>query len=76
MARSLAEQPPAEADRLAVPATVLWPEHDPLFPPAWSDRLGEFFAAATLQMMPGVGHFSPLEAPETFATAIRAAAEA
>ena len=66
----------AEADRLAVPATVLWPEHDPLFPPAWSDRLDEFFAAATLQMMPGVGHFSPLEAPETFATAIRAAAGA
>ena len=61
-------------DRLATPAIVLWPEHDPLFPREWSDRVDEFFAAATLQMMPGVGHFSPLEAPETFATAIRAAA--
>ena len=60
--------------RIAVPLRVLWPEHDPLFPPAWADRLDEFFAAATLQMMPGVGHFSPLEAPETFAAAIRAAA--
>lgn len=74
VARSLAEQPPAAADRLAVPATVLWPEHDPLFPPAWADRLDEFFAAATLQLMPGVGHFSPLEGPQAFATAIRAAA--
>jgi uncharacterized protein YdeI (YjbR/CyaY-like superfamily) len=24
---------------------VLWPSHDPLFPRAWSDRIGEFFAA-------------------------------
>jgi pimeloyl-ACP methyl ester carboxylesterase len=48
--------------------------HDPLFPAAWADRLDEFFTSATLQMMPGAGHFSPLEAPETFAAAIRAAA--
>jgi pimeloyl-ACP methyl ester carboxylesterase len=73
VARSLAEVPPAPDERLAVPTTVLWPEHDPLFPPAWSDRLGEFFADATLTPLPGVGHFVPLEAPQDLAAAIRAA---
>jgi pimeloyl-ACP methyl ester carboxylesterase len=52
---------------------VFWPEHDPLFPPAWSDRLGEFFADATLTPLPGVGHFVPLEAPQDLAAAIRGA---
>ncbi len=73
VARSLAEVPPAPDERIAVPTTVLWPEHDPLFPPAWSDRLGEFFADATLTPLPGVGHFVPLEAPQDLAAAIRAA---
>src|ERR1700733_6050975 len=73
VARSLAEVPPAPDERIAVPTTVFWPEHDPLFPPAWSDRLGEFFADATLTPLPGVGHFVPLEAPQDLAAAIRAA---
>jgi pimeloyl-ACP methyl ester carboxylesterase len=58
---------------VVVPATVLWPEHDPLFPPAWSDRLEEFFTAVTLEHLVGAGHFTPVEAPEAFATAIRRA---
>ena len=73
IARSLAEQAPEPSERIAVPTTVLWPEHDPLFPPAWSDRLDEFFSAVTLQPLPGAGHFSPLEAPDRFAQWIRAA---
>ena len=56
-----------------MPATVLWPEYDPLFPRAWSDRIGEFFAAAELAWLDGAGHFSPLEAPGAFAEAIVAA---
>ena len=72
VARSLAEQPPAPADRITVPTTVLWPEHDPLFPPEWSDRIGEFFADARLIHLPGAGHFTPLERPAEFATAITA----
>jgi pimeloyl-ACP methyl ester carboxylesterase len=56
-----------------VPATVLWPEHDPLFPREWSDRIGEFFAAAELTWLDGAGHFSPLEAPAAFAAAVTAA---
>jgi pimeloyl-ACP methyl ester carboxylesterase len=71
VATSLAEQVPEH--KVAVPTAVLWPEHDPLFPRAWSDRIGEFFAAATLTRLDGAGHFSPLEAPALFAAAITAA---
>jgi pimeloyl-ACP methyl ester carboxylesterase len=73
VATSLAERPPAAAERMAVPTTVLWPEHDPLFPPAWSDRLEAFFSDVRLEHLTGVGHFSPLEAAERFSAAIRAA---
>jgi pimeloyl-ACP methyl ester carboxylesterase len=71
-ARSLSEQAPAPLDRVAVPTTVLWPEHDPLFPRAWSDRLDEFYADVDLQFVDGIGHFVPLEAPDRVAEAIRA----
>lgn len=73
VARSLAERAPAPEDRIAVPTTVLWPAHDPLFPPEWGDRIVEFFSAATVQHLPDAGHFSPLEAPAAFAAAISAA---
>ena len=73
VAMSLAERAPAPADRIAVPTTILWPEHDPLFPPAWSDRLGGFFSAAEPERLAGAGHFTPVEAPEAFAAAIRRA---
>lgn len=73
LARGLAEQPPPPEDRLAVPTRVLWPAHDPLFPPAWGNRLEEFFADVTVTPLPDSGHFVPLEAPEAFASAIRAA---
>jgi pimeloyl-ACP methyl ester carboxylesterase len=54
-----------------VPLTILWPEHDPLFPRAWSDRVGEWFADVEVRPLDGVGHFMPLEAPEVFAAALR-----
>lgn len=73
LARGLAEQAPPPEGRLTVPVHVLWPEHDPLFPSAWSDRLDEFFADVTLEPVPGCGHFVPVEAPEAFAAAVRAA---
>jgi pimeloyl-ACP methyl ester carboxylesterase len=72
VARSLAERPPARADRITVPTTVLWPSDDPLFPPEWSDRIDEFFADARLVHLPGTGHFIPLERPAEFAAAITA----
>ena len=74
VAASLAERVPDPDRRIAVPVTVLWPSHDSLFPREWSDRIADFFAAATLSWLDGVGHFSPLEAPQAFAAAITAAA--
>jgi pimeloyl-ACP methyl ester carboxylesterase len=73
VAMSLAERAPAPSDRIAVPATILWPEHDPLFPPVWSDRLEEFFSDVEVRHLAGVGHFTPVEAPEAFADTIRRA---
>jgi len=70
VARALAEQVPDPADRIAPPTTLLWPEHDPLFPRAWSDRVDDWFAAADLRLVDGIGHFVPLEAPEVFAAAL------
>jgi pimeloyl-ACP methyl ester carboxylesterase len=70
VAMSLAETVPEQP--LAQPTHVLWPELDPLFPRAWADRLGHFFADYTLTDLPGAGHFSPLEAPQAWAQAIRA----
>ena len=74
VARSLAERAPQPEDRITVPTTVLWPEHDPLFPRAWSDRIGEFFADADLRHVDGAGHFTPLECAAEFAGALAAAA--
>ena len=71
VAASLAERVPEH--RIEVPTMVLWPEHDPLFPREWSDRIGEFLAAAELVWLDGAGHFSPLEAPGEFAAAVVAA---
>ena len=74
VATSLGEQVPEPGQRIAAPTTVLWPSHDPLFPREWSDRIGEFFARATLTPLDGVGHFTPLEAADAFAAAVTAAA--
>jgi pimeloyl-ACP methyl ester carboxylesterase len=71
IARSLAETTPDPSERISTPATVLWPEHDPLFPPAWGDRLSQFFSDVTVRQLPGVGHYVPVEAPQAFAAAIR-----
>jgi pimeloyl-ACP methyl ester carboxylesterase len=70
VARSLAEQAPDPADRIALPVTVLWPEFDPLFPRDWSDRVGEFYRDISVRPVDGVGHFTPLECPTEFADAI------
>ena len=67
---SAAETAPPSYDRIAVPTVVLWPEFDPLFPRAWSDRVDDWFADAQVRPVDGAGHFTPLEAPEAFATAV------
>ena len=72
VAHSLAETTPAPEERIAAPTLVLWGSEEPLFPLEWSDRIGEFFADVTLEALPGVGHFTPLEAPDGIARGIRA----
>jgi pimeloyl-ACP methyl ester carboxylesterase len=67
VATALAEQPPRPDDRISTPTSVLWPEHDPLFPRKWSDRLGEFFTDVQLKTVDGAGHFTPVECPDEFA---------
>ena len=54
---------------ITVPTCVRWAEHDPLFPYAWTDRLGDTFTDLDLAMFEGVGHFPHQE------DADRAAAE-
>jgi pimeloyl-ACP methyl ester carboxylesterase len=67
----VAEAAPNLSNRIKAPTTVLWQENDPIFPTTWSDRLDEFFADVTLEKLAGVGHFTPLEAPDKFALAIK-----
>jgi len=73
VASSLAERAPAAEDRIAVPTTILWPEQDPVLPRAWGDRIDEFFVSATIENLPGAGHFAPLEAADRFTAALRSA---
>ena len=51
-----------------VPTCVRWAEHDPLFPYAWTDRLGESFTNLDLAMFAGVGHFPHREDPDRAAS--------
>jgi len=48
---------------ITTPTCVRWAEHDPLFPYAWTDRLGETFADLDLAPFPNVGHFPHREDP-------------
>jgi pimeloyl-ACP methyl ester carboxylesterase len=57
---------------IAVPTCVRWAEHDPLFPYAWTDRMGETFSNLDLAMFPGVGHFPHREDPDRAANEIAA----
>ncbi len=59
VANALAEQAPERGGRLTTPVRVLWQEPDPLFPRAWADRLGDFFADVSVVPVDGIGHFTP-----------------
>ncbi|HUK10716.1 MAG TPA: alpha/beta hydrolase [Stellaceae bacterium] len=49
---------------ITTPTCVRWPEHDPLFPSSWSDRLKETFLNLDLASFPGVGHYPHREDPD------------
>jgi pimeloyl-ACP methyl ester carboxylesterase len=57
---------------IATPTCVRWAEYDPLFPYAWTDRLGETFVDLDLALFPAVGHFPHRENPERAAEEIDA----
>ena len=57
---------------IAVPTCVRWAAHDPIFPSAWTDKLGDTFSDLDVAIMPDVGHFAHREAPDEAAAAIAA----
>jgi pimeloyl-ACP methyl ester carboxylesterase len=63
--------PPLPVGRLRTPTTILWQDQDAIFPYSWSDRLDDFFENYTLEQLSGIGHFTPLEATDRFAAAVR-----
>jgi pimeloyl-ACP methyl ester carboxylesterase len=53
------------------PTTVVWGETDPVLLSAWTDRLNETFShLVRVQILPGIGHFVPFEAPDVLVEAI------
>ena len=66
-----AETKPSPGERLATPTTILWQDQDAIFPYRWSDQLDVFFRNYTLERLNGIGHFTPLEATDRFAEAIK-----
>ena len=68
--QSLTELAPDTAIKIQASTDVLLPEHDPLFPPEWADRLEHYFTDVRLHLADGAGHFTPLECPEQFAELI------
>jgi pimeloyl-ACP methyl ester carboxylesterase len=55
------------------PTAVVWGEADPILLSSWADRLEEYFYhLVRVQMLAGIGHFTPFEAPDAIAEAIKA----
>lgn len=69
VAHSLTEKPPA--DRITTTTHVLWPAHDPLFPPEWADRLDGYFSTVNVHFTYQAGHFTPVECAPAFADLVR-----
>ena len=70
IAQSLTELPPDRAIKIHAPTDVLWPQHDPLFPREWADKLQHYFTDVRLHLADDAGHFTPLECPDQFAELI------
>jgi pimeloyl-ACP methyl ester carboxylesterase len=56
---------------LRQPAIALCGTRDPLFPVAWTDALHLDFEDVELRVLEDVGHFTPLQAPDAVAAAVR-----
>ncbi len=65
--------PPAQEHRVPIehPTAIVWGEADPILLSAWTDRLSETFTHLTdVQILSGIGHFVPFEAPDPLVEAI------
>ncbi|HEV7519137.1 MAG TPA: alpha/beta hydrolase [Thermoanaerobaculia bacterium] len=63
----------ADADlaRLAMPAALIWGEHDGLFPLATAEAMARAFPHATLTVIPSCGHAVHWECPDRLVAAIQ-----
>lgn len=65
--------PQNQPSPIAQPTAVVWGEADPILLSSWADRLEEYFSHLVhVQMLAGVGHFTPFEAPDAFVETINA----
>lgn len=60
---------------IAAPTAVVWGAHDPFLSPKLGRRLAASIPGATLDVVPGVRHFTPEDAPRAVADAIAALLE-
>lgn len=57
------------------PASVVVGEHDYATPPAMAEEVASLLKQASLLVLPGMRHYTPIEAPEAIALAIRSAVQ-
>jgi pimeloyl-ACP methyl ester carboxylesterase len=65
------ETTPPKKKRITTPTSILWAEFDPCFPLSWADRLDDFFTDWKMETLKGCGHFTPIEAPDRWAVAVK-----
>jgi pimeloyl-ACP methyl ester carboxylesterase len=57
--------------RIKVPTRLIWGEHDGIVTPAYGRAYADAIPGATLQVIPGAGHFPQLEQTDAFMAALR-----
>jgi pimeloyl-ACP methyl ester carboxylesterase len=57
---------------ITCPTAVVWGAQDPFLPPALGRRLADAIPGATLEVLPGMRHFVPEDAPRQVADALAA----
>lgn len=70
LVRVLAEHYADLLPTIGCPVDLVWGEDDPEVPVEVAVRARPLFPAATLRSLPGVGHLTPIEAPEALRDAI------
>lgn len=60
----------ADLAQIRVPVTIVQSEHDEFIKPEHAAYLAQTIPGATLQILPGVSHFAPLQRPEQFNSAL------